>query len=737
MSRNKRGRGKKHIGKKPSQQKSTGRKSSFKNQIKTAMRSLILSEKDKSWDLKEFAKILNLRDLDSQAMMHEHLLSFAAQEFIQRDGQNKWRYNPMFQSEVVGVLDVSRNGAGFVIVEGRDEDIYISKKHIGNAFNRDEVRVLLTDKRKDRWEGEVIEVVKRYKDQWVGRLEMSKDFGFVVPDDPKFNLDFFIAKENLNGAKNGEKVVVSLVKWPEKAQNPYGKVEKILGLPGDNDTEIHSILEEFALPYEFPEAVEAEAAKISGDFPADEVAQRKDLRGVATFTIDPYDAKDFDDALSIEWLENGNFRIGIHIADVSYYVKEGSQLDQEAYNRGNSVYLVDRVVPMLPEVLSNGLCSLRPNEDKMTYSVLFEITPEAKVKDYWIGRTVTHSQHRFTYEEAQEIIEGKVTTGPMVEEVLQYQKLAVILRKKRLGEGALEITSKEVKFRLDEDAKPVGVFIKVTKEANWLIEEFMLLANQYVAKFMGMPEPNKEIFPLIYRVHDYPSDEKLKDFSKFAKSLGYQVNLNRENAASELSKLIKEVSDKPEGYIIGQMAIRTMMKAEYSPENIGHYGLAFQYYAHFTSPIRRYADLMVHRALEKRIKEKKAYGIAALEKISKHISATEKKASEAERASIKFKQAQYMADHIGESFIGMVSGVTEWGLYVELTELFCEGMVPVRSIPGDTYYVNEDEKCLQGYNLGEKIRIGDPVEIKVAKVDMIKKQIDFDLTKLPYELVTP
>ena len=543
-------------------------------------------------------------------------------------------------------------------------------------------------------------------------------------------MDFYIDKSKLKGSINGQKVLVEFTDWPARAKNPYANVVDILGAPGENDTEIHAILADFGLPYEFPSKVEKDAEKISTIITSEEIKKRKDLRGVTTFTIDPEDAKDFDDALSIEKLENGNWSIGVHIADVSHYVVPSTHLDKEAYKRGNSVYLVDRVVPMLPEVLSNGLCSLRPNEEKLAFSAIFEMNLEAEIQDVWLGKTIIESNKRFAYEDAQEIIDNQ--KGELLEELNLLNKFAKIHRKKRLENGALNIESTEVRFRLSESGEPIDLFEKKVIDTNKLIEEFMLLANKKVTEYMSKPEKDKKITPFVFRIHDKPTPEKLVELKKYLFRFGYKLNeVKGKSISHALNQVMQEAKANNDLHIVAPMCIKSMSKAIYSAENIGHYGLAFQYYSHFTSPIRRYADLIVHRLLfEKLNKERPSFSEETLTDVCKHISSTEKQAVDAERASIKFMQVKYLKEKIGEEFSGKVSGVTEWGIFVELNENKCEGLVRLNSIEGDYYYFDSDKLVVKGQNTGREIGLGDQLIIKVKDVNLIRKQIDFELIEV-------
>jgi ribonuclease R len=579
---------------------------------------------------------------------------------------------------------------------------------------------------KTRAEGEVIDVLERERTQFVGTIEVHDKFAFLIPDNLKAGIDVYIPKEKLNGAKHGEKALVKITVWPKTSKNPYGEVIQVLGKPGTNDTEMISILCNHGIDYVFPQEVLAEAEGVGMALDENEISKRRDFRSITTFTIDPVDAKDFDDALSFRKLENGRFEIGVHIADVGHYVRPDSAMDKEAFKRGNSVYLVDRVVPMLPEQLSNMACSLRPNEDKFSFSAVFEMDEKGKVYTEWFGKTVIHSNRRFTYEEAQEIIEGQ--PGDFQEEILLFDKIAKILRKNRLKKGALNIESEEIRFSLDESGVPTGVLIKTSKDAHKLIEEFMLLANKHVALFIGKRPKGSDHIPFVYRIHDQPDPAKIALFNVFIDKFGHRLDFTHpDQIAQSINALLADIRLRNEYGVIQTMAIRSMAKAVYSTENIGHYGLAFDYYTHFTSPIRRYADLVVHRILQEELTTKKHRYGKALEDICKRISRTERKATEAERESTKYFQTLYVHEHIGEEFEGTVSGIAEFGLFVRMDENFCEGMVPMASIPGDRFYFDADKYRIVGSKTKKEYNFGDRVRVKISEVYPRKRQIDLDL----------
>jgi ribonuclease R len=634
-----------------------------------------------------------------------------------------------------GYIEITSSGAGYVMNENHEEDIYISPYNTGFALDGDKVRiVLLAGKQGKRREGEVVSVIQRAREEFAGTLKVQHNHSYIIPDSPRVNIEIAVQKKHLNKARHGDKVVVKVTRWPDDAQHAEGEVTEVLGRPGDNDAEMNAILVEYGFPTHFPKNVEKEAAAIPDNITVSEIRKRKDLRKVTTFTIDPVDAKDFDDALSVRSSRDGVYEIGIHIADVSHYVKEGSIMDEEAFSRATSIYLVDRVIPMLPEKLSNMVCSLRPREDKLCFSAIFEIDNDAKVLSEWYGRTVIHSDHRFTYEEAQQIIE--TGEGVLSEEVLLLDTLAKKMRTERFSKGAISFDREEVKFHLDEKGHPIGVYTKQNRDSNKLIEEFMLLANRKVAEFIGKRSAGKAtkgktskppVF--VYRIHDSPVPDKLRTFSGFAGKFGYQVKTSGDSEiARSINKLLLDVRGKAEQNIIEQLAIRTMSKAVYTTENIGHYGLAFDFYTHFTSPIRRYPDVLVHRLLDHYMKKGLSVPQDEYEDMCQHSTDMEIKASEAERASIKYKQVQYLEDKKGEVFRGIISGVTEWGVYVELEGNKCEGMVRLRDIANDYYEFDEDNYALVGHRTGNTFRLGDEVEVKIKRTDLERKQIDFIFT---------
>lgn len=704
--------------------------------------SILKKERNKTFNYKQIASKLGVNDASSRNQIIKKLAQLKVKGEIEEVDRGKFK--AIVNTEYhIGILDLSAKGNGYIISDDFEDDVFVASNNINKALDGDEVEFYAyRRKHRGKQEGEITNIIKRAKSDYVGTIQIqnSKKFAFVVADSPKMYTDIFVPINKIKKAEDGDKVVVKLTDWPENASSPYGKVTEVLGKPGEHSTEIHSILAEYGLPHQFPLEVESYVNKLDTSITEEEIAKRRDMRKDLTFTIDPKDAKDFDDALSFKVLENGLYEIGIHIADVSHYVKPDTVLDDEAYERATSIYLVDRVVPMLPEILSNGACSLRPREEKYTFSAVFKMNDNCEIKDQWFGRTVTYSDARFAYEEAQAIIETKNSVIPqevsltgetyntdqsITEAILKLDELAKKMRTKRMRTGAISFDKVEVKFNLDEEANPVGVFFKTSKDANKLIEEFMLLANKKVAEFIGKQNPKKTF---VYRVHDEPDDSKLAQLQTVVGRFGHKLNFkDRKSVASSLNKLLTDVVGKKEQNLVDTLAIRTMSKAEYTTQNIGHYGLAFQYYSHFTSPIRRYPDVMAHRLLQHYLDGGKSANEDIYEEKCKHSSNMEYLATKAERDSIKYMQIRFMQDHQDEEFLGVISGVTDWGIYVEIISNKCEGMVSVRDMKDDTYDFDQDHYAMIGRHNHKMYQLGEEVIVKVKNTDLVKKHLDFYL----------
>ena len=711
--------------------------------IEKKMLSFFRENPGKEYNYKQIASVLNLRDTRGRNELIKFLNLNVASKQLLSPSRGKYTLAVTKKQYHQGILDVTSSGRGFVICEELEQDISIPKNGINKAFNGDLVEVYCYKRKKNgSLEGEIVNIIERKKTTFVGTLQIDKNYAFVLTRGARMYTDFFIDKKQITPDYNeGDKVLVRFDEWPKRAESPFGTLIENFGPPGETATEMHAILSDYGLPLRFPEEVEAAAAAIDQRITAEEIKKRRDFRDVLTFTIDPKTAKDFDDALSFEILGEDLYEVGIHIADVSHYVQPGSILDQEALDRATSVYLVDRVVPMLPEVLSNGVCSLRPHEEKYTFSAVFQINGKGEIKKEWFGRTVIYSDHRFAYEEAQDMIE---TQTPIVSEkhslrngsysvddatfnaVITLDKIAKNLRKDRMKSGALSFDRVEVNFNLKEDNTPESVFFKTSKDANKLIEEFMLLANKQVARFAGKRD---KPLPMVYRIHDEPDLEKLNNLQTVVAGFGYQLNLKTKNVSQSINKLLLDTQGKQEQNMIDTLTIRCMSKAEYTTQNIGHYGLSFDYYAHFTSPIRRYPDVMVHRLLAQHLNKEKWPSLDQLEEASTHSSQREQLATKAERDSIKFMQIKFMENHIGEEFEGVISGVTDRGLYVEIVENKCEGMVRIKDVPGDYFFFDDRNHALVGERTKKIYQLGDLVKVTVAKADLIKRHLDFTMVQ--------
>jgi ribonuclease R len=707
---------------------SKNKHSSTINQVLTQMVLDVFEQNGNTpLNYKQVSAKLNIRDPEAKHTILDILKEEAFKQVLKEISPGKFQLLEL-KTFVEGKVDLTNDGSAFIITDDENEtDIFVAPRKLRNALNGDRVKVYVYATSRGRHkEGEVIEILQRAKMEFTGIVKLSERFAFFIPDDRKMMHDIFIPMTGLNGAKNGIKAIAEITDWPAGAKNPVGRIKHVLGAQGDNDTEMNAILAEYGFPLSFPAEVEKDAEAIPADITAKEIAKRRDFRNVTTFTIDPFDAKDFDDALSFKLLDNGNYQVGVHIADVSHYIIPDSPLDKEAFERGTSVYLVDRVIPMLPERLSNGLCSLRPKEDKLCFAAVFELDEEANVINEWFGRTVIHSDRRFTYEEVQEVIETQ--QGDFTGEILKLNALAYKLRDRKFKNGAISFETTEVKFKLDEKGKPIGVYVKERKDAHKLIEDFMLLANKKVAEFVSKKGKGKHKYTFVYRVHDSPKPDSLASFAQFAARFGYKINTKSDKeTAKSLNYLMEDVEGKKEQNVLTQLAIRSMAKAIYTTKSSSHYGLAFDHYTHFTSPIRRYPDVMVHRLLQHYLDGGNSVNADHYEKLCQHSSQMEKRAADAERASIKYKQAEFLKDQVGEVYDGVISGVTEWGMYVEIIENKCEGMIRLRDISDDFYTLDEKNYAIIGQRKKKRYQLGDEVQIRVKSVDLTKKQIDFSL----------
>ncbi len=700
-----------------------------KKELSKAVLDFFHAKQDEVISLKYIFSELKLTTHPLKMLCMDILSDLLADDYITEVDKNKYKLNN-HGIEMTGTFQRKSNGKNSFIPEGGGDPIFVAERNSAHAMNNDKVRIAFYAKRRGcEAEGEVIEILQRANDIFVGTLEVEKSYAFLVTENRTLANDIFIPKDKLKGGKTGDKAVVKVTEWPDKAKNPIGQVLDILGKAGDNTTEMHAILAEFGLPYVYPQSVEKAADKIPAEISAEEIARREDFRKVTTFTIDPKDAKDFDDALSIRPLKDGLWEVGVHIADVTHYVKEGSIIDKEAEKRATSVYLVDRTIPMLPERLCNFICSLRPNEEKLAFSAIFDITEKGEVRDSRIVHTVIESDRRFTYEEAQQIIETK--EGDFKDEILMLDTIAKALREKRFTAGAINFDRYEVKFEIDEKGKPISVYFKESKDANKLVEEFMLLANRTVAEKIGKAPKGKKPKVLPYRIHDLPDPEKLDNLAQFIARFGYRLRTSgtKTDVSKSINHLLDDIQGKKEENLIETVSIRAMQKARYSTHNIGHYGLAFDYYTHFTSPIRRFPDMMVHRLVTRYMDGGRSVSETKYEDLCDHSSNMEQIAANAERASIKYKQVEFMSERLGQTYDGVISGVTEWGLYVELNENKCEGMIPIRDLDDDYYEFDEKNYCLRGRRKNRIYSLGDAITVKVARANLEKKQLDFALVE--------
>jgi len=691
----------------------------MKNQIK----SFFKENPGSSFKSKEIAKRLKIKDDERYQLLKNNLHQLESEQFLSRNGKRYKLYSMPESNILIGYFNLNDGGYGFVTLKNsKAGDIFIAARNINSAFHGDKVEVVLFAKQKGKnLEGQITKVIERKRKEIVGQLKKSKSFYFVTPDDPKIHRDIYVNEKSLKESKTGDKVAVGNISWEDRMQNPVGEVVEVIGKEGTLHAEVTSIAREFGIPFLFNEKTNLEAEKINLEIDESEIGRRIDFRSKNVFTIDPVDAKDFDDALSIEKLENGNYKVGVHIADVSHYVKAGTSIDKEASGRGNSVYLVGKAIPMLPEKLSNNICSLVPNEDRLTFSVIFEMTDKGNLLNHQIAKTIINSKRRFTYEEAQKIIESG--EGDFCNEVSLLNELAKQLRSTRMKTGSFEFFSPEVEFQLDESGYPSNILKKEMKESNMLVEEFMLLANKTIAERIF----SRGNIPFVYRVHDFPDEEKITEFTRFVKSLGYSFNPKVGKAATQFNQLMQQVKGTEEEGVISELAVRSMAKAIYSTKNIGHYGLGFKNYTHFTSPIRRYADLLVHRVLDKTLisKSGKNYSLDQLTKICEHISATERTAMEAERRSVKLKKIQFLQNKLGEEFHAVISGVVNYGIFVELTDILAEGLIRARDLEGDFYVLDEKKYSLIGKRTKKQFRLGDKITVKLVRVDLENLELDF------------
>lgn len=702
--------------------------------IQSAIMSFFKSRSGQSFNYKQIARAVGAQTDEERQQVLAELKTLSRQKALRQVNKGKFKLNKETEKQqrrikriVTGTVDMTSQGFAYIVSDELEHDVFVSQHNLNHALHNDTVKInIYSAKKSRRNEGEVVEIIERSKQNFVGIIELAGKHGFLIPDSKQMPYEIFIPADKLNDAKDGQKVIGKITDWAKNMKNPIGEIVDVIGNPGENDTEMHAILAEYDLPYKFPQQLNDLAARISEKITDADIAERRDFRNITTFTIDPADAKDFDDALSVRKLPAGKYEVGVHIADVTHYVLPDTAIDKEAAERATSVYLVDRTVPMLPERLSNFICSLRPNEEKLCFSAVFQIDEKANITDAWFGRTVIRSDRRFTYEEAQNVIETK--QGDLCDEIIALDRFAKILRDKRFKAGAMNFERDEAKFILDDKGKPLSLYFKKSGDSNNLIEEFMLLANRKVAEFIGKTKAEKSAKTFVYRVHDTPDETKFNKLKEFIKRFGYTVNpATDKDISRELNKLMSDVKDKPEANLIETLALRSMAKATYSIDNIGHYGLAFPFYAHFTSPIRRYPDMMVHRLLAYYLAGKRSVEKTYYQEMCKHSSIMEQRATDAERASIKYKMVEFMQDKKGCCYEGIITGVTEWGIYVEICENKIEGMISIRGMNDDYYYFDEENYCVVGRMHNKKYTLGDKVNIKVVRSDLERKQIDFAL----------